>query len=153
MRNVGPVLVRMMAAVGLVLAAAVVHVTAAPGEAQARCDGHTEVNSNILGSAGRVLAEEWPQSGTCNSNNAYHGTFASRWSGWRAIVYYQNNGVWRGVSCQFGNTCNYSYTDDNYHSYIHLCVLNQTTSEWYCGWGSQVYNSHTHRAYGVNWGY
>lgn len=150
-KNIGHTLGKIVATAMLVLAAAAVHIAAAPGEAQARCDGHTEVKSRIFGSAGRVLAEEWPKAGSCNSNNTYTGQFISRWSGWKAYLWYQNSGVWRGWSCDWQIACEYSYTDDNYHSYIHLCVSNG--SEWYCGWGTEVYHRLTHEAYGVNWGY
>jgi hypothetical protein len=48
-------------------------------------------------------------------------------------AYYQNNGVWRGWSCDWQIPCEFHYTDDNYHSYMHLCVTNG--AEWFCGWG------------------
>jgi hypothetical protein len=142
---------RIVAAAVLVLATAVVHVAAAPGQAQARCDGANEVKSQIVNSTGAVLAEEWPKPGACNSNNTYVGYIRSRAAGWQATVWIQNDGVWRGWSCPSGRTCEYSYIDGNYHSYIHLCISTQSLDT--CGWGREIYHYFTHRAYGVNWAY
>jgi hypothetical protein len=149
-------LTRIGATALLVLLTTAAHMVAAPGIAQARCDGASAVKSQIIDPAypTNILAEEWPEAGTCNSNNTYTGVYRSLQPGWDVYVYYQNNGVWARAGCAYGSTCRFSYPDDNYYSYLHLCIRNRSNpNSWMCGWGSEVYPQLTHRAYGINWGY
>jgi hypothetical protein len=148
---VGPTLSRIGAAAVFVLLATAIQVVAAPGTAHARCDGHNEVKSQLLHPGVLLRAEEWPKPGACNSNNTYVGYIRSLSPSWRVTVWIQNDGDWDGWSCRYGQTCEYSYTDNNYYSYLHLCIDN--AGQYICGWGEQAYDYFTHRAYGVNWAF
>jgi hypothetical protein len=131
---------------------------ALPGVAEARCVGSTSVTStlNVFGS---TYVSETPVAGTCNGNNLYQGTFYSHYQGWRATVWIQNGGLWKPYYGGYNNTTVYSYsfTDDNSHSLMSLCLDNRTVS--WCGWGNySVYNPNgTHDPYftysGVDYGF
>jgi hypothetical protein len=111
---------------------------AAPGIASARCAGvGSEVRSTLVVNGTELVAEA-PDAGTCNSNNLYTGHFAAKLPGLHAWVLIQNNDRVVAFSGNGFNTLNndYSFTDNNSHSAMSLCVDDSTTI--FCGWGTAV---------------
>jgi hypothetical protein len=126
---------RAAVAVGVLVPATFMAVSVAlPGVAQARCVGSTPVTSTLV-VLGTTYVSETPVSGACNGNNLYHATARSFFAGWRASVWIQNGGLWTRHSGSFTTTAfSYSYTDDNSHSLMVLC-LDDGVSTSFCGWG------------------
>lgn len=120
----------------------------------ARCNGSGNPITSHLIVNGTVYVTEVPVGGSCNGNNAYQGHFRSSYNGWRASVWIQNNGSWKGwFGARDTNWHYYSYHDNNSNSFIHLCLDNGWY--YYCGWGSNwrggSFVDHTY--YGTNRGF
>jgi len=105
-----------------------------PGVAQARCAGVDHpIVSTLL-----TYVEEKPATGSCNNNNTYTGLFRAMQSYPSIpVVLIQNNGQWTPyLGHSDGSWDTYSYTDNNSHSEMVLCVVSDDFySVWYCGWG------------------
>ncbi|MDG6106424.1 hypothetical protein Daura_27310 [Dactylosporangium aurantiacum] len=124
-----------------------------PGTAHAGCVAGTEFTHSLTVN-GTVYVTENPVNGTCNDNNYYQTYFTSQFAGWRASEHIQNDGEWESHYGGYDTNSYYlSYTDNNSHSLITLCLDNG--SVWYCGWGSNyTYTSGFDHTYsGVNTGF
>lgn len=114
--------------------------------ARAYCDqGHQF--SGYLTIGGQHWVRERSVIKTCNGNNHYQGQFWSVDPKYRASVWIQNNGVWTAHLAPGPGTMvvDYSFTDTNSQSHIHLCIDDTKGSSW-CGWGP-------HWVYRTGYGY
>jgi len=129
-----------------------------PGAAQAHCNGNGAGNTYTrdLIVNGVSYARETPVPGTCNLNNDYRTIIQSFLPGFRASLWFQNDGVW---SVHYGPyttaPVEVTYSDNNSHSLIHLCV-NDLSGTWYCGWNGPYTGGAgqvTHNYFGTNTGF
>jgi hypothetical protein len=98
-----------------------------PGVANAACAGVGNEAVLSLFSGSQLLINERANPGTCNNNDLYGGSFRNETgnSQWRAVVWVQNGGVWTAHAGGYDTAAHsYSFTDNNSHSDIQLCLDN-----------------------------
>jgi hypothetical protein len=125
--------VRAAVAVAGMAAAMFVTQLAMPGAAHARCIDTDRPETLYLIVDDVTVASETPKTNTCQGNTTYTTTFKSYDPDLKPSLWWQNEARWYSVTGGFNtNSIEVSYSDDNAHTLIHLCVTDRD-GDWKCG--------------------